>query len=387
MKPGDVRSPWASDLFTVRQYGDGGEIRVVHHKCRVRVAGWEPGRYRWVSPPERASVAGSGPDLAAWAKVYRMIPPATEPRRASGGPRLPSSLSRTRARVHELALCNRWDWFVTMTLDGQRWDRYALMAWRRSLSQWLRDYRKRTGARVAYLLIPERHQNGAWHIHGLLAGIPGEDVTPFTWADVRAGRCPAKLVQGGYWNWPRFAGKYGFCSLGRVRSQERVAGYVAKYITKDLVRVAADAGSNLYYCSQGLRRAEVIFRGQLEAVVPTVSWDWGDGNPAAWVRIKTYPDMMAFLAEWRLPEESACRDAWCQAAERERMAEPPVPEEGHWDGGSYHFSDCCLPPPRRIAGPFAGAGKECIRVEKRLYTASRVVTYSVLADRAEPACL
>ena len=96
---------------------------------------------------------------------------------------------------------------------------------------------------MAYLLIPERHQNGAWHIHGLLAGIPMEDVTPFTWADVRAGRCPAKLVQGGYWNWPRFAGKYGFCSLGRVRSQERVAAYVAKYITKDLVRVAAEAGS------------------------------------------------------------------------------------------------------------------------------------------------
>lgn len=380
MKPVERRSQWARDLFVVKQYGEDGPVRLVQHKGRVRVSGWEPGAYNW---RPGTGLPGKPPEnnLWLWLKVCTLAPQAKEPRRAEGGPRLPSSLSRTRSRVFELARCNHWDWFVTLTLDGQKWDRRALSAWRKSLAQWLRDYRKRTGAQIAYLLLPEQHRDGAWHIHGLLSGIPAGDVERFTWDQVRAGMCPARLVRGGYYNWPRFAAKYGYCSLGRVRSQEKTASYVTKYITKDLARLAAESGCNLYYCSQGLKRAEVIFRGALDCREPALKWDWGDDNPNAWVRLKTYASVAAFLREWMLPEEAACAAAAEKEAWEEDEADPPFPSEGHW---SYHFSDCQARAPRRVAGPSAGPGKEWIQVEKRLHTASRIAAHSVTVDRTEP---
>lgn len=98
---------------------------------------------------------------------------------ATNEQKLENNLSRSRNKVFEYAYCNDWEYFVTMTLDKEKFDRYDLKAWKKSLTQWIRDYRKKYGCKIQYLLIPERHKDGAWHIHGLLSGLPADRLSVF----------------------------------------------------------------------------------------------------------------------------------------------------------------------------------------------------------------
>lgn len=154
-------------------------------------------------------------------------------------------------------MCNDWDWFITLTLDKAKRDRNDLAEFKRSLSQWLRNYRRLRGCDIQYLLVPEAHRDGAWHIHGLLKGLPQEHLTHFDPA-----LHPFKLCEKGYWNWPAYAAKFGFCSLDRIKDREACAKYITKYVCKDLAH-RADYGKHLYLCSQGLNRAVELASGSL----------------------------------------------------------------------------------------------------------------------------
>ena len=80
--------------------------------------------------------------------------------------------SRARSVVFQLALCNDWDYFITCTIDGAKYDRYDLKKFYTDFSQWIRDFRKKYSCRIEYFFVPELHENGAWHLHGMIRGIP-----------------------------------------------------------------------------------------------------------------------------------------------------------------------------------------------------------------------
>ena len=69
---------------------------------------------------------------------------------------------------------------------------------------------------------------------------------------------PQKLIDKGYMNGGRGGAKFGFCSLGPIGDPLKVAGYVTKYITKDLLESNNRFGAHLYFCSIGLRRAQSL---------------------------------------------------------------------------------------------------------------------------------
>lgn len=77
---------------------------------------------------------------------------------------LERSMRRARARVRRLALANSFRWFVTLTLDPKKVDRYDPAEVVRKLNQWASNQVKRKGLR--YILVPERHKDGALHFHG-----------------------------------------------------------------------------------------------------------------------------------------------------------------------------------------------------------------------------
>lgn len=162
-----------------------------------------------------------------------------------------SSISRSRSMIYQLAICNPWDYFFTCTIDKKKMDRYDRFGFMSRLAQWLRDQRKKPGYEsLAYLLIPEQHKDGAWHVHGLMRGLPESALSyfvPFVH--------PRDLVEGGFRNWEDCSVKFGYCSLGRIRSIDRVSGYVVKYVTKDMASGNQEVGNHLYYASWGLRRA------------------------------------------------------------------------------------------------------------------------------------
>lgn len=164
--------------------------------------------------------------------------------------KLANNFSRARSMVLQYALCNPWEYFFTGTLDRAKFNRYDLDTYASQLMQWIRDKRKVYDAKFQVLLVPERHKDGAWHMHGLVHGLPDSVLTPFV--------PPAseKLIRGGFLNWSDYMDKFGFCSLAPIRDPVATAFYITKYISKDLSQRAGDVGKHLYFHSRPLKKAQ-----------------------------------------------------------------------------------------------------------------------------------
>lgn len=175
--------------------------------------------------------------------------------------KLAHSISRTKSMVLEKALCNPWCWFVTLTLDQSKYKRDDLDTFISDLSEFIRYQRKKTGLKISYLLIPELHADGInWHMHGLISALPESSLELHTLPTLR---------KMGYLNWPDYQKKFGFCSLAPIRDKVKCALYIVKYISKNFKtqRSVQQLHKKMYYCSQGLKKAEVVSEGILNKPV------------------------------------------------------------------------------------------------------------------------
>ncbi len=77
------------------------------------------------------------------------------------------SQRRARSKVRRLALANEFRWFVTLTLSPEQIDRYDGDEIVRRLGRWCDNMVRRHGLR--YILVPERHKDGAFHFHGFFS--------------------------------------------------------------------------------------------------------------------------------------------------------------------------------------------------------------------------
>nr|WP_326171392.1 hypothetical protein [uncultured Oscillibacter sp.] len=160
------------------------------------------------------------------------------------------SYSRSRSKVLQYALCNEWDYYVTITVDPKRFDRWDLDVIWEYLCRFFRFY-SRNYSRLSYLLVPERHKDGAWHFHGFLAGVLDSHLFPFV-----PGLHPQKLIDAGYVNFPALGQVIGYVSLGKIQDPVKAGFYVTKYITKE--HAHDDFYQHLYYHSQGLKSARPV---------------------------------------------------------------------------------------------------------------------------------
>lgn len=177
--------------------------------------------------------------------------------------KMAESLSRTRSRIFELAGCNSWDWFFTGTLNPEWHDTGNLGAFRKALTQYIRDVRKKSHTPCHFLLIPEQHNSGAWHIHGLLYGFPPDCFRSFTLQE----KLPLNIIKAlkngeNICEWVGYSKKFGYTTCSPIRSQERTTSYITKYITKDCFNSAIANGNHLYYCSRGLQGKQLAFEGR-----------------------------------------------------------------------------------------------------------------------------
>lgn len=179
--------------------------------------------------------------------------------------KLQENIARAKSTIFELAFCNPWDWFFTATLSPQKYDRTDLNKFHRRLTQWLRDYNKKYGLNIKFLLVPELHRDGkSWHMHGLLYGLPVEHLVQFRIGDVMGKGLADKVRKGDVvYNWPAYAAKFGFCDLESIGSYEAVSKYITKYITNSLASSVTELNAHLYYVSRGLQRAAVVKKGFL----------------------------------------------------------------------------------------------------------------------------
>lgn len=208
---------------------------------------------------------------------------------ADKGATVARSIRRARARVWEIAMANSFGYFVTLTLDAKKIDRYDEREIIRKLSTWADNQVRRRGLR--YVLVPERHHDGAVHFHGFLAWDGKEAVDNFVdsgtikcrlrrrpgFGEPRKPRSEAErqawLAAGGLVVYNVPAWKYGFTTAIPVYGRyESAVAYCCKYIGKDLdalveagerdqaYKMEADKiGGRWYYSGGRLRQPEVSY--------------------------------------------------------------------------------------------------------------------------------
>ena len=205
-----------NDLWSAYRYGK--KIKVVYYKCGS------------LSTPNRSGCSIDEALLSTEEKLERFE----------------SSISRTKSKIFELAMCNEFEYFVTLTLDAEKQDRFALQTFSKKFGQFVRDLNKKrpNGQKIEYLLIPEQHKDGAWHFHGLIKGLTKDDLK--------------KNIRG-YLEWFAYSKRFGFFNCSPLKSHEAACKYITKYVTKDVKKATAlKSGFHSYYASQGLKRREVL---------------------------------------------------------------------------------------------------------------------------------
>lgn len=167
---------------------------------------------------------------------------------------------RARAKVRRLALANEFRWFVTLTLDKEKIDRYDEKLIVRRMSQWCSNQVKRRG--LKYILVPEHHKDGAIHFHGFFN-------------DVLEAVDSGKTDKNGHkiYNLPQWT--YGFTTAIELYGEYSCAvAYVVKYIGKDCAKI----GGRWYYSGGELAQPVEIF-------VDIDSRDIMETYPGAWMKI------------------------------------------------------------------------------------------------------
>lgn len=172
--------------------------------------------------------------------------------------KLRNNLSRAKKRIFTLALCNPWDYWITLTLNKELVDRYGLGETYKKMAEFFSNY-KRYNPFFLYLLVPEKHSDGAWHFHGFIRGIDERDLYTFTLQDKLPYRLLAAIRKGVLIKtWQPFVQRFGNTTFEPIKDRLRAAKYATKYITKDNARNVTEKGGHLYYASKGLQGSENI---------------------------------------------------------------------------------------------------------------------------------
>lgn len=230
-------TPYERDVFTVKQLGE--HTVKISYCSTLRKSGWEDER-----PHVKKGTVN------------------TE--------KLSNNLSRAKATVKELAICNPWDYWCTFTINASKYDRFNLDEYFKDFSKFLNNYNNYNCPneyKVKYLLVPEQCKNGAWHMHGFIKGIKPSDL--FT-------------NDNGYLDWKQYRNKFGWISLDPIRDIDKTSSYVLKYMTKDIDKNVNSLHRHLYYCSKGLERSVELYRGKADYYG---SWDWE--HPDGYCKVKT----------------------------------------------------------------------------------------------------
>ena len=148
---------------------------------------------------------------------------------------------RAAAAVRDLVLSNPFSYFVTLTLDQKKIDRYDMKEITKKLNVWLDNAVRRHG--LSYVLVPEHHKDGAVHFHGFF-----NDALP--------------VVDSGHadghghtvYNLPRWA--FGFSTAIKLYGDYQSAcAYVCKYVRKQDQKI----GGRWFYSGGRLQKPAISY--------------------------------------------------------------------------------------------------------------------------------
>lgn len=150
-----------------------------------------------------------------------------------------NSYSRTVQKIYDCARQCEWKYFITLTFAPDVVDRYDFSACMKKACKWFNNQRVRRAPDLQYLIVPEQHKDGAWHVHGLIAQCDGVSLfdSGHKTSDGRS------IFNLGDWG-------YGYDYIVEVLDTKKISGYITKYITKELCAVTE--GKRRYYSSRNI---------------------------------------------------------------------------------------------------------------------------------------
>lgn len=163
-----------------------------------------------------------------------------------------NSFKRTVQSIYALSRQCEWEYFITLTFDNEKTNRYDFDECMKKAKKWFNNQRNRYAPELQYLCVPEMHKDGAWHIHGLVANVGNMDIGKVSrvvdkkklpngkWITLKQ---PLELLSVGGW-------KFGFSDASIVNDVRRVSSYIVKYITKELCELTQ--GKHRYFRSNNI---------------------------------------------------------------------------------------------------------------------------------------
>lgn len=165
--------------------------------------------------------------------------------------------SRARATIRDLAYCAEWKYFATFTFSPE-FDRYNYDVCLKYMCDFLNSLKRRLHHNFDYIVVPELHQDGAYHFHGLFSA----DISQFLSYAGEFCLHGRKQSDGSYiYTGPKESvyhcslWKFGFTSFTIVRDSSKCASYISSYITKDFVAVSP--GRKRYLRSRTLKKKKL----------------------------------------------------------------------------------------------------------------------------------
>lgn len=244
----------------IKLYPDGTQEILACERSIWGLSGWERTAF-W--PDEHVIPAGDdlSADWGVWDSDDRVA--AWEKRQAAkAAANLARAQHRAKAQLRDAALCTKMSYFVTLTLDAAKIDRHDMAAIVHKLNDWLDNRVRRNG--LAYILVPERHKDGAIHFHGFFnSALPVEDSGTMVPPGGGKPRKPRTKAQRAEWlaGGGRIVYNLPAWSLGYTTAMElygeygQAVGYVCKYIGKDGEKI----GGRWYYSGGALGAPEVSY--------------------------------------------------------------------------------------------------------------------------------
>lgn len=206
-----------------------------------------------------------------------------------------SSIYRAKSTIYDLINSNIWEYFVTITFNPTKSKEMGLDLTKPQLVQkflttFIKNQNRKINSNIEYVLIPEYHENGNVHFHGVLRGLNKKDLKQALnnqeflkddnnnlLVDDNNNPIPNKYYQtpltrngNSVYNWQPFS-KYGFTDFEEIRNKSRIGSYCTKYINKELEARSNEFGAHLYICSNGLNRSKKVYKRELSSnYLPTI---------------------------------------------------------------------------------------------------------------------
>ena len=178
---------------------------------------------------------------------------------------LQKSINRTKTKISDYVQCNNFSHFATFTFDpsnskvnGEE-NRKDFKKMSSLIKNWLKteqlNHLRRHGRKFLYLIVPERHKNGAWHFHALLEDYQNEIEDFYTRKNkyITVSELKTKKKDKNR----KFITRYtlGRSEIAPIKDKTKMSSYIKKYITKELIQ---DKNAKRYWASRNLKTPEII---------------------------------------------------------------------------------------------------------------------------------